>query len=233
MQQYDSAISTARQALAYRPNSISVLNTICVSRIGSGDWEGAYETCLEILELDDNYPETLDHLGSVFFELFDDFDTALFCYNEVINNPNSHTVHILSSMLNMIKMNVLRIEQGRIQNHNQAVQLCNDVLTMQSRNIEALVLKGRVLFSQQNFQEALDCFDEALSLESISEQARWGRINTLFQRSVNEPGLRETALEELNQLLTRVPGSRQAQNLLQHIQNNDRNNLTIGFFTGS
>lgn len=73
-----------------------------------------------------------------------------------------------------------------------ALQKIDQALRISPTNTEALVIKGRVLFHSDRTEEALRCFDRAISIDSACGEAFLERARILYAvRQENKKALRE------------------------------------------
>jgi tetratricopeptide (TPR) repeat protein len=146
------ALAKLNAALELKSNMLEAYQTRTLVYIGLGRYDEALEDCKRALRFKEN-EINFYNLGLV-YEKLEMYDQAVDAYQKSINkNNNVIDVHLA--------LGNLAFRRG---NYSQAMESANNIIRINSRNKEGLMLRSKVHAKQMNISKAVDDISVAINM---------------------------------------------------------------------
>jgi tetratricopeptide (TPR) repeat protein len=151
--QVDQAIKYLRKALTLNPNYDVALDGLGLAYFMKRDFDEAVKYFQKCITINPALTDAHNHLGTVYQEM-GLLDKAEQEYLIAIADDSYHSREL--PLFNLAKLNLTQNK------HQDALSFVNRALTLNKRMVMAYSLKGQILEKLMNFQEAVECYQQAL-----------------------------------------------------------------------
>ena len=182
-------LEVSEQLLREIPDSLSLLNVVCLANEKSGNFNAAVDNYKQILKIVPNSPEAYNNMGNALKDQ-GKLEEAIAAYNKTLSIKPDYA-EAYYNMGNALK------EQGKLE---EAIEAYNKALAIKPDFSEAHYNMGIVLAGQGKPEEAIEAYNKALAVKPDYAEAHYNMGIALADQ-----GKQEEAIEAYNKALAIKP----------------------------
>ena len=184
-QQYEAALKAFEQGLSIDPINVDAFNGKIKTLRSQGKWDEANQALEKMCDRSGNSPEMLNQCGDLYFNQ-QQYDKAIEAFEKTLKDvPNDEYAWVG-------KITALRWQSD----FDKAEQAIQEALTQLPRNVNIRNQQAYLYADQQQYEKAIQVFDQTLNDFSGNEYTWRGKINYL-QRMYRFNEAEETAQKAL------------------------------------
>lgn len=182
--QYEDAIADFNRALTFNPNNVMVIHNRAIAYSALGKLDDALEDYDHVCKLTPNAIPVLDERARLNYNLKRDED--------IVRDISHINTLVAPDEEHLYRQGLLMSALFHLNQFEQALEICDLILSFTHDNAAALQVKGHVLYKLGRLDEALNITNSAMYLEPTNTTIRAHKMLILYGLQRIEEAIIET-----------------------------------------